>query len=427
MLNSERSLQKSIKLFNRGENSIFSLVQLYEEGSGDHVSGNYPRFIDYGKGAHVWDVDGNEYIDFDMGLGPILLGYCYGPVNDAVAAQLYKGMHFSLVSPEEIEYAELIKKHIPCADRVRFLKTGSSACEAAIRTARAYTSRKHVIRGEYHGWHEWTIAAEIYRQGGILPEVRQYVHRCEYNDFDQFYKIFENHPGEVAAVIIEPVILAEPKNNFLKNLQDLCRLHGALLIFDEVVTGFRFDIGGAQKLVGITPDIAAFGKAAANGMPLSFVCGRKEILDAVEKEVFLFTTFGGERLSLAAGIAVMRELETKDVTKKIWDTGLELKTKVNQIAERLGVRIRLTGMAPRLMFIFRDGKGRFDRKLKNIFMQECVKRGVFIGWTLFPCFTHTREDIDTALNVFEEAMKACLTFQKSADSVEAWTSFGRGL
>lgn len=420
-----RPLRESAKLFERAGESIFSLVQLYDEGSGDHVSGNYPKFIDRGKDAHIWDVDGNRYIDFDMGLGPVILGYCYEAVNKAIEEQLARGTHFSLVSPQEVEYAELAKKHIPCADKVRFLKTGSSACEAAVRTARAYTGRKHVIRGDYHGWHEWTIAAENYRQGGILPEVRQFVHLCDYNDFDQFLRAFEENKNEIAAVIIEPVILEEPKNDFLTNLRDLCRSQGALLIFDEVVTGFRFDVGGAQKLVGITPDLAAFGKGAANGMPLSFVCGRKEIMDAVEKEIYLFTTFGGERLSLAAGIAVMKELEAKDVTGKIRDTGSALKDGVNGMAERMGLRISLMGMAPRLEFVFWDKRGRFDFKMKNIFMQECVKRGIFIGWTVFPCYTHTKEDIAEALNVFEEAMKISLTRQNAADSAEAWISAGR--
>ncbi len=423
----ERSLKKSQTLFADAGDCIYSLVQLYDAGSGDHISGFYPRFIESGKNAHIWDLDGNEYIDFDMGLGPIILGYCYEAVDRAVAEQLSRGMHFSLVSPQEVEYAQMLQKHIPCADKVRFFKTGSSACEAAIRTARAYTGKKHVIRGEFHGWHEWTVAAEGIRQGGILPEVRQYTHRCDYNALDQFVEIFERYPDDMAAVIIEPVIIEGPKDNFLRDLQDLCRSYGAVLVFDEVVTGFRFDIGGAQKLLGVTPDLAVFGKGAANGLPLSFVCGKKEILDAVEKDVYFFTTFGGERLSLSAGMAVLAELETKNVTRKIWDTGLELRTNVNEMAQRLGVRIALVGMAPRLMFSFWDRKGRFDNELKNIFMQECIKRGVFLGWTVFPCFTHTKEDIAAALTVFEEAMKKCLSHQNAKDSAAAWLTFGRNL
>ncbi|KUO74522.1 MAG: glutamate-1-semialdehyde 2,1-aminomutase [Desulfosporosinus sp. BRH_c37] len=422
----ERNLEKSLALFAEAGDCIFSLVQLYDEGSGEHVTGKYPRFIQSGKGAHIWDLDGNEYIDFDMGLGPIILGYCYEAVDKAVTGQLAQGMHFSLVSPQEVEYARMLQKHIPCADKVRFFKTGSSACEAAIRTARAYTGKKHVIRGAFHGWHEWTIAAEGVRQGGILPEVRQYIHRCAYNALEQFEEVFAKYPGQVAAVIIEPMIIEEPKDNFLTNLQDLCRHNGAVLIFDEVVTGFRFGSGGAQRLLGVTPDLAVFGKGAANGLPLSFICGKKEILDEVDKEVYFFTTFGSERLSLAAGMAVLRELENKNVTEKIWAIGSELKTNVNEMARRLGTRIALLGPAPRLVFTFWDRQGRFDLQLKNIFMQECIKRGVFLGWTVFPCFSHTQEDIATALTVFEEALKICQKYQNAGDSAAAaWLSWGR--
>ena len=407
---------KSDAYWFRAEESIFSLVQLYEEGSGSHVRGNYPRFMQRGMHGHIWDVDGNEYIDFDMGLGPVILGYCYEAVDRAVVKQLQLGAHFSLVSPGEVEYAELVIENIPCAEKVRFLKTGSSATEAAVRIARAYTGRSHIIRGEYHGWHEWTIAGEGYRQGGILPESRQYIHMGRYNDFDSFENLFMKCKDGIAAVIIEPVIIEEPKADFLDKLLELCHAEGALLIFDEVVTGFRFNIGGAQKYLGITPDLAAFGKAAANGLPLSFVAGKKEIMDAVDKDVYLFTTFGGERLSLAAGIAVINELKNKDVNDRIWSLGGRLKKGTNDIAGRLGLNISLEGYQPRLMFNFRGRDAKFRSRLKYIFMQECVKRGVFIGWTVFPCYTHTDADIDYTLNVFEDAMKVCRQYTESASA-----------
>lgn len=415
-------MQKSKAYWVRAEESIFSLVQLYEEGSGSHIRGNYPRFIRRGRHGHIWDVDGNEYVDYDMGLGPIILGYCYEAVDRAVMDQLRLGTHFSLVSPGEVEYAELVIEHIPCAGKVRFLKTGSSAAEAAVRIARAYTGRNHVIRGMYHGWHEWTAAGEGYRQGGILPESRQYLHRCGYNDLRCFEKMFESCKGGIAAVIIEPVIIQEPLDNFLSNLLALCHAEGALLIFDEVVTGFRFDIGGAQRYFGITPDLAAFGKAAANGLPLSFVAGRKEIMDAVDKDVYLFTTFGGERLSLAAGMAVINELKHRDVTGRIWRLGGRLKKETNAMAGRLGLDISLEGYPPRLMLAFKGSDAKYRGKMKYIFMQECVKRGVFIGWTIFPCYTHTDADIDYTLNVFEEAMKVC---RRYTGSVSAWVGSRR--
>lgn len=401
----KRSLEKSNRLWHDACDTILSGCQLYSKGPETHIKGVSPIYIEKGKDAHVWDPDGNEYIDYDMGLGPILLGYQYKPVDDAVIAQLQKGMGFSLVAPIEVEYAKLCVENIPCAEKVRFLKTGSSATEGAIRIARAYTGKKHIIRGEYHGWHEWTTAGESVRQGGILDEIRQYIHKFEYNDFDALEKLFELYNNEIAAVITEPVILDEPENDFLNKVKDLCHANGVLLIFDEVVDGFRFSIGGAQKYFGITPDLATFGKGAANGMPLSIIAGKRAIMDAVDKNIFISTTFGGETLSLAAGVAVMNELKNKDVTTRIWNLGKRIKIETNKLANDIGVNINLKGYPCRMCFNYMDAKGKQDWLYNSLFMQECVKRGVLLGWSIFPCYTHTDDDIDITLNVFEDAMK----------------------
>ena len=400
-----RSLEKSNEIWGQACNTILSGCQLYSKGPETHIKGVSPIYIERGKDAHVWDPDGNEYIDYDMGLGPILLGYQYKAVDDAVIAQMKKGMGFSLVAPIEVEYAKLCIEHIPCAEKVRFLKTGSSATEGAIRIARAYTGKKHIIRGEYHGWHEWTASAESVRQGGIINEIREYVHKFDYNDLNALEQLFEKYKGEIAAVITEPVILDAPENDFLNKMKELCHQNEALLIFDEVVDGFRFSIGGAQKYFGVTPDLATFGKAVANGMPLSIIAGKAEIMDAVDKKIFISTTFGGECLSLAAGIAVMKELRDKDVTKRIWTLGSRIKKETNQLAKDLAVNIELKGYPCRMAFEYTDYEGKKDWLYNSIFMQECVKRGVLLGWSIFPCYSHTDQDIDHTLNVFEDAMK----------------------
>lgn len=400
-----RKLDKSNELWKEACDTILSGCQLYSKGPETHIKGVSPIYIEKGKDAHVWDPDGNEYIDYDMGLGPILLGYCYNAVDCAIIEQMKKGLGFSLVAPIEVEYAKLCIENIPSAEKVRFLKTGSSATEAAIRIARAYTGKKHIIRGEYHGWHEWTTAAESVRQGGIIDELRQYVHKFDYNDFDELERLFEKYKGEIAAVITEPVILDEPENDFLNKVKDICHKNGALLIFDEVVDGFRFSIGGAQKYFNVTPDLSTFGKAVANGMPLSIVAGKKEIMDAVDKKVFISTTFGGETLSLAAGIAVMNELKNKDVTEKIWALGRKIKDGTNTLAKDINVPIELKGYPCRMALEYSDYEGKKDWLYNSIFMQECVKRGVLLGWSIFPCYTHTEKDIDFTLNVFEDAMK----------------------
>lgn len=411
----ERNLQKSNELWHEAKKYILSGCQLYSKGPETHIQGVSPIYIERGKDAHVWDPDGNEYIDYDMGLGPILLGYQYKPVDDAVIEQLHKGMGFSLVAPPEVEYAKLCHDNIPSAGKVRFLKTGSSADEAAIRIARAYTKREHIVRGEYHGWHEWTAAAESVRGGGILASLREYVHKFDYNDIAAVEEYFEKYPDQIAAVITEPVIVDEPQDGFLEKLQELCRKNGALLIFDEVVDGFRFGIGGAQSYFGVTPDLSTFGKAAANGMPLSIVAGKRQIMDAVDKEVFISTTFGGECLSLAAGIAVMQEMKNKDVTKRIWSLGKRLQDGFRELACGVGVPIDLKGYPCRLTLEYEDYDGKRDWLYNSIFMQECVKRGVLLGWHIFPCYTHTDEDIEFTLNVFEDAMKVYKRALKSGN------------
>ena len=408
-----RTLQQSDALWKEAQEIILSGCQLYSKGPETHVQGVSPIYIECGQDAHVWDVDGNEYIDYDMGLGPVLFGYCYKPIDDAVIRQMQRGMGFSLMAPEEVEYARLCVEHIPSADMVRFLKTGSEATEAAIRIARAFTGRKHILRGNYHGWHEWTAAAEGVRQGGILDEARSYVHAFAYGDLDEVQQLFAAHKGEIAAVITEAVLTDIPPEGYLAQLKELCHANGALLVIDEVVNGFRFSIGGAQEYFGVTPDLSTFGKATANGMPLSFVAGRREVMETVDPKVFISTTFGGECLSLAAAIAEMQLLASGEVLRSIWEKGAYLQGAFRKLAQEIGAPIDLKGYPCRMQFDYTDYEGRRDWLYNSIFMQECAKRGVLLGWSIFPCYTHTQEDLDVTLNVFEDAMRV---YKKALES-----------
>lgn len=239
----------------------------------------------------------------------------------------------------------------------------------------------------------------------MLRASHEYIHKFEYNDLAKVEEYFTKYKGKIAAVITEAVENDAPKGNFLEDLKELCHANGALLIFDEVVNGFRFSIGGAQKFFGVTPDMSTFGKAAANGMPLSIVAGSREIMDAVDKEVFISTTFGGDCLSLAAGIAVMHELESGEVTRAIWAKGKYLQDNFRRLARDIDVPIDLVGYPCRMNLSYTDYEGRRDWLYNSIFMQESVKRGVLLGWNIFPCYTHTQADLDFTLNVFEDAMK----------------------
>jgi glutamate-1-semialdehyde 2,1-aminomutase len=402
----KRSLEQSNRWWDKALKTIMDGTQLYSKGPNVSVKGVSPMYLQRGKGSHVWDVDGNEYIDYSMGVGPNILGYSYPAVNEAIVRQLRDGSNFSLVHPLEVQTAELIVKHVPCAEMVRFLKTGSDATSAAVRIARAYTGRDKVIKGEYHGWHDWCMA-NTKRNAGIPKAIRDHVFYMEYNRLDQARKYFAEHPGEIGCVITEPVELEEPKDDFLIKLRDLCHENGALLIFDEVVTGFRFGLGGGQGYFRVTPDMATFGKAVANGMPLSVVAGRAQVMESVRQKIFISTTFGGETLSLAAACATIREMEERDVFQHIWRLGQRLRDETNALTEKYGIPVRCIGYPPRINLSFMEKFDQPSLELKTLFLQEVTKRGILMGWTMFPSYSHTDEDVDKTLEAFEDAFAIC--------------------
>ena len=260
--------QHSLALSARAEQSIPLGSQTFSKSRLCFPHGAAPLFIERGQGARVWDVDGNEYLDFASGLLAISLGYCDPDVNQAVLEQLNLGSIFSLPHRLETEVAEQLIELIPCAEMVRFGKNGTDATSACIRLSRAVTGRERVAVCGYHGWQDWYIGSTT-RHLGVPECVRELTHRFDYNDLGSLKAQLEAHPGEFAAVILEPMNVAWPTPEFLPGLRQLCDQHGALLIFDETITGFRFHLGGAQTLFGVTPDLAAFGKGMANGFPIS--------------------------------------------------------------------------------------------------------------------------------------------------------------
>lgn len=266
-------------------------------------------YLQSGKGSHVFDVDGNEYIDYVMALDPITLGYSYPQVNEAIIRQLERGITFSLMHPLEVELSELLIEVIPCAEMVRFGKNGSDVDSAAVRVSRAYTDREKIACCGYHGWQDWYIGTTT-RDRGVPKSTKELTIPFEYNNIKSLERIFIKNKDQIAAVIMEPIIIAEPKDNFLQEVKELTHKNGAILIFDEIVTGFRLALGGAQEYFGLTPNLATFGKGIANGMPLSVIVGKREIMKEFD-EVFFSFTFGGETLPLAAAIATIEEIEEK--------------------------------------------------------------------------------------------------------------------
>ncbi|MCL6648799.1 MAG: aminotransferase class III-fold pyridoxal phosphate-dependent enzyme, partial [Chloroflexi bacterium] len=262
-----RQLERSLALKARAARRIPTLAQTFSKAPTQFVQGVAPVYLERGAGSHVWDVDGNEYIDYPMALGPVILGHNEPAVTAAAIAQLERGIAFSLPHPLELELAELLVEVIPCAEMVRFGKNGSDATSGAIRAARALTGRDLIACCGYHGWQDWFIGTTS-RSRGVPAAVRALTRVFRYNDLASLEQVFAEHPGQVAAVILEPVGVVPPQPGFLEGVRELAHRHGALLIFDEVVTGFRLALGGAQQLFGVTPDLACFGKALGNGFPV---------------------------------------------------------------------------------------------------------------------------------------------------------------
>jgi len=380
------------------------MTQTFSKGPTQCVQGVCPAFLERGKGSHVWDVDGNEYIDFIAALGPIILGYDWPSVTESVTNQVRLGSTFSLPHVMEIELAERLVDLIPCAEMVRYGKNGSDATTGAIRVASAYTGRQKIACCGYHGWHDWYIGTTA-RNLGVPNTTQGLTFTFEYNNIASLEAIFDANHGEIAAVIMEPVGVVEPQNDFLSKVVEITHNNGSILIFDEVVTGFRLAAGGAQQYYGVIPDLACYGKAIANGFPLSVVAGRRDIM-ALFQEVFYSVTFGGDAIALAAALATVREITEKNVPAHLWEQGQKLKDGYNVITREIGVSqyTRCVGLAPRTMMSFEDVDGADGLTLRSLLQQELVKRGVLFFTGLNVCFSHSDADVLHTLRAFRAAL-----------------------
>jgi len=399
-----KSFKKSEKLLKKAQKIIPALSQTFSKAPYSYVEGVYPAYLAKGKGSHVFDVDGNEYIDYVMALGPIILGYNYARVNNAIRSQLNKGISFSIPHYLEVELSEKLNKIIPGAEMVRFSKTGSDAGTAAIRAARAFSGYDNIAYCGAGGvWHDWfTIITN--RSSGIPKILKKMIKKFTYNDIESLKILFETWHGEVAAIYMEPIVNQYPKNNFLNQVKKLAHKNGTVLIFDEVITGFRFANGGAQEFLNIEADMTVFGKGIANGMPLGAITGKRKFMEMFN-EVFYSTSYGGEALSLAASCAVLDELQEEPVIKHCWDLGRLFETKFNEMSDELDVDIKLEGIPIRSSIICRDKNNKPSLELKSLFYQETLKRGILFGpGAVFFSYSHTKTDIKKTLDVCRQSM-----------------------
>ena len=378
--------------------------QTLSKGPSMFVEGAYPVFLERGKGSRVWDVDGHEYVDYILGLASITLGYAHPAITEAVARQLERGSIFSLPHPLEVEVSERLAEVIPCADMVRLVKTGSEADAAAVRVARAATGRDVIVFNGYHGWSDW-YAVTTPRSKGIPKDFSRLVAPFQYNDLASLEAVLDEHRGHVAAVMMEPVLIDAPAAGFLAGVKAAAHRHGALLIFDEIVSGFRWAVGGAQERFGVVPDLATFGKGMANGLPLAAVVGGRDLMREFE-EVFVSSTFGGDALALAACLATLDVYRREPVIAHLWDVGRRFQDGFAALAARLDVPARTIGYPVHPKIVIDGGSPETARLLMSLFLQETAARGAIFHFAGFNVsHAHGEADVDETLAACEAALR----------------------
>lgn len=393
-------ITRSVELLQRAEGLIPAYTQTLAKGPGQYVQGVAPIYAHRAKGAHLWDVDGNRYLDYTMAVGPLILGYGHDEVDAAIERQLRDGITFSLMHPLEVEVAELIRSVVPHAESVRYSKTGCDVTSAAVRLARAYTGRNTILCCGYHGWHDWYIGTTD-RDAGIPQAVKDLTYTFNFNDVESVLAAIDD---DTAAIILEPMVFEEPRDGFLETLRSICDERGIVLIFDEMWTGFRIALGGAQERFNVRADLACFSKAVANGMPLSVLTGRADIMKLCEHDVFFFTTFGGEALSLAAAKSTIQFLRDNDVPRRIEELGSLLRDGLNTLIRDLEIPfVSCKGLGTRTLVAF-DGSVADPLVMKSFVQQEMIARGILWGGFHNMSYAHSTADVAYTLEVYRDVL-----------------------
>lgn len=378
----------------------------FSRAASSYVEGIFPSYVKSGKGSHFTDVDGNDYLDYLMGLGPITLGYSYPVVNEAIIEQVNQGILFSLPHKIELELSELINQTVPHAEMVKFEKSGSNAVTAAVRVARAFTGKNKIAYCGTGGvWHDWQ-AAMVSRDGGVPKFNEELIKIFDYNDIDGLEQIFEDNQNEIATIVLEPTLFEKPKNDFLQRVRKIANENDALLILDEVVTGFRFDLEGAQKYFGIKGDLVCFGKGMANGLPLSAITGPTEFMKIFD-ELWVSSTNNSETLSLAGTKAVINEMKEKNTIEHCWNIGKILFEGWNKIAEQNNINAKMTGYPIRMELKCFDTSGLESLSMKSFILQEMIKQNIFMSilGASYICYSHSKQDVENTLQSFENVCK----------------------
>jgi glutamate-1-semialdehyde 2,1-aminomutase len=378
---------KSIALYKRALELIPGGTQLVSRRPQRYASGVSPIYWTRAKGARFWDVDGHEYIDWVSGIGAIILGYCDDVVDEAVRQQISRGTMTSINHELEIELAEELCRTIPCAEMVRYAKCGGEACAIAVRIARGATGRDKILFCGYHGWHDWYLAANLSADAnlnehlfpgiepiGVPQALAGTAIPFPFGDLAALGELLDEHRGEVAAVIMEPLRSELPPEGYLAGVRKHCDERGVVLIFDEVSCGFRTRLGGIQEIVGVTPDMAVFAKSISNGYPMAAVVGQRSVMEAAAT-MFISSTYWSDCIGLAAALTTIRELRRRNVPAQLDRLGRELAQRLNAVAGDTGMPVKCGGLAVHPHLQFQAGDESTRKKLGTLYIQEMAKRG----------------------------------------------------
>ena len=366
-----------------------------------------PKFIVRGKGCRIWDMEGKEYIDFRLALGPITLGYCYDEVDRAVKAQMEKGVLFSMASPLELELAQILHEVVPNAEMVRFMKTGEDANLSNVRIARAHSKRDMILTSGYHGYPDW-FAVEESPRNGVPAMLRDYVKVIPWGDSETAEKLIRQYHERIACVISIPYDMNEDiSGSYIKHLRSLTREYGIILILDEVWTGFRLALGGAQEFFGVDADLASYAKAMANGYPISTYVGKKEFLSELN-HFKMTTTYAGETLSIAAAIATLNIMRREPVHEHLRKMGKRLMDGFNVIAKDAGIEAYAAGLPVSSFLKFNTPDAGYNNRLEYIWFRELFREGVFVILRWFISYSHREGDIDLTVEKAKKALKRAL-------------------
>lgn len=394
---------QSKKIFKKAIKNIPLASQTFSKSYKFLPENRSPLFLKKGKGCYVYDYDNNKYIDLVNGLLSVSIGYNIKEIDNSVKKQMNCGINFSLPNIIENKLAQQLIKIIPSAEMVKYAKNGSDATSAAIRLARAFTKKEVILFCGYHGWHDWYISKTT-MNNGVPKSISKLSKTFKFNDILSFNNIFKKNKKNIAAIILEPMSFKKPNITFLKKIKDVCKKNKILLIFDETCTGFRFSLGGAQELFGVTPDLSTFGKGIANGYPLSVLVGKRKYMKICDK-IFFSSTFGGETLSLIAAYQTINYIKKKNVISHLKKMGEILKNEINKFIRINSLDfVTIIGHPSWSLFQFKNYKKYTNHIIKTYFIEKCIQNGILTLGTNNLSYSHKLKEIKMIIKIYSKIL-----------------------